>query len=145
MTTASMGPDERLSMKGPAISTRDAHGNAAGVFEALLEYCRRNEWAGYDPYDALNSDYAHKVINHAEQYVDGNVHTNRMENFWSLLKRSINGTYVSVEPFHLFRYLDEQTFRYNARNHTDAERYQQIGEGIAGKRLTYKTLIGGGF
>ncbi len=60
-------------------------------------------------YDGLDSEYAHQVINHAEQYVDGAVHTNGMENFWALLKRSIKGTYVSVEPFHLFRYLDEQS------------------------------------
>jgi ISXO2-like transposase domain len=62
-------------------------------------------------YDGLANDYAHKVIDHAEAYVDGRVHTNSLENFWSLLKRGISGTYVSVEPFHLFRYLDEQTFR----------------------------------
>ena len=62
-------------------------------------------------YDGLANDYAHKVIDHAEAYVDSRVHTNSLENFWSLLKRGISGTYVSVEPFHLFRYLDEQSFR----------------------------------
>lgn len=66
-------------------------------------------------YDGLASDYAHQVIDHAVQYVDGQVHTNGLENFWSLLKRSISGTYVSVEPFHLFRYLDEQSFRFSER------------------------------
>jgi transposase-like protein len=91
-------------------------------------------------YDGLDSEYAHKVINHAEQYVDGNVHTNRMENFWSLLKRSIKGTYVSVEPFHLFRYLDEQSFRYNERHDTDAERFQKVLGSVAGKRLTWNNL-----
>ena len=93
-------------------------------------------------YDGLDSEYAHKVINHAEHYVDGNVHTNRMENFWSLLKRSIKGTYVSVEPFHLFRYLDEQSFRYNERKLTDSERFQKVLGGIAGKRLTYARVKG---
>ena len=93
-------------------------------------------------YDGLDSEYAHKVINHAEKYVDGNVHTNRMENFWSLLKRSIKGTYVSVEPFHLFRYLDEQSFRFNERKATDAERFQKVLGGIAGKRLTYARVKG---
>jgi transposase-like protein len=93
-------------------------------------------------YDGLDSEYAHKVINHAEKYVDGNVHTNRMENFWSLLKRSIKGTYVSVEPFHLFRYLDEQSFRNNERKLTDAERFQKVLGGIAGKRLTYARVKG---
>ena len=66
-------------------------------------------------YEGLAGDYAHQVVDHAVQYVDGKIHTNGLENFWSLLKRGINGTYVSVEPFHLFRYLDEQTFRYNYR------------------------------
>lgn len=91
-------------------------------------------------YDGLNSEYAHKVINHAEQYVDGHVHTNRMENFWSLLKRAIKGTYVSVEPFHLFRYLDEQSFRYNERELTDAQRFQKVLGSVAGKRLTWNNL-----
>jgi transposase-like protein len=91
-------------------------------------------------YDGLDSEYAHKVINHAEKYVDGNVHTNRMENFWSLLKRSIKGTYVSVEPFHLFRYLDEQSFRYNERTSTDEERFRKVLGSVAGKRLTWDNL-----
>ncbi len=91
-------------------------------------------------YDGLDAEYAHKVINHAEKYVDGNVHTNRMENFWSLLKRTIGGTYVSVEPFHLFRYLDEQSFRYNDRKLTDAERFHKVLGSVAGKRLTWNKL-----
>jgi transposase-like protein len=91
-------------------------------------------------YDGLDSEYAHKVIDHAEAYVDGNVHTNRLENFWSLLKRSIKGTYVSVEPFHLFRYLDEQSFRFNEREITDRERFQIVLGSVAGKRLTWDTL-----
>lgn len=93
-------------------------------------------------YDALNGEYAHQVINHAEQYVNGHVHTNRMENFWSLLKRGIGGTYVAVEPFHLFRYLDEQAFRYNNREMTDAERFALVMSQIVGKRLTYDELTG---
>ena len=66
-------------------------------------------------YDGLESEYAHQVVDHAVEYVDGKIHTNGLENYWSLLKRSISGTYVSVEPFHLFRYLDEQAYRYNNR------------------------------
>jgi transposase-like protein len=61
-------------------------------------------------YGGLSEEFKHEVINHAVEYVNGNIHTNTMENFWSLLKRSLKGTYVSVEPYHLFRYLDEQTF-----------------------------------
>ncbi|HYV84171.1 MAG TPA: IS1595 family transposase [Pyrinomonadaceae bacterium] len=93
-------------------------------------------------YNDLNTDYIHSVINHAEKYVDGQIHTNGIENFWSLLKRSINGTYVSVEPFHLFRYLDEQTFRFNSRHANDGERFQRVMEKVSGKRLTYSDLTG---
>ena len=76
-------------------------------------------------YDGLKALYAHEVINHAVQYVDGNVHTNGMENFWSLLKRRLGGTYVSVEPFHLFRYLDEQAYRFNERAGKDFGRFRR--------------------
>jgi hypothetical protein len=83
------------------------------------------------------------VIDHAAKYVDGRVHTNGLENFWSLLKRGISGTYVSVEPFHLFRYLDEQTFRYNNRKDMDnADRFQLALSQIVGKRLTYAEVTG---
>jgi transposase-like protein len=98
-------------------------------------------------YDGLTQDYAHKVIDHAEKYVDGKVHTNGLENFWSLLKRGIAGTYVSVEPFHLFRYLDEQVFRYNHRatkenKITDADRFSMVVSNLFGKRLTFASLTG---
>ena len=93
-------------------------------------------------YEGLAADYAHQVVDHAVQYVDGRVHTNGLENFWSLLKRSISGTYVSVEPFHLFRYLDEQGFRYNERKSTDAERFVTAMRQIVGKRLTFDELTG---
>jgi transposase-like protein len=93
-------------------------------------------------YQILNNEYIHNVIDHAESYVDGQVHTNGLENFWSLLKRAIKGTYVSVEPFHLFRYLDEQAFRFNNRRGTDAFRFAIALKGIIGKRLTYTALTG---
>jgi hypothetical protein len=84
-----------------------------------------------------------EVVNHAVEYVDGRVHTNGLENFWSLLKRGINGTYVSIEPFHLFRYLDEQSFRYNNRKDIgDQGRFELGMKHIAHKRLTYKELTG---
>ncbi len=91
-------------------------------------------------YADLGDAYVHQVIDHAESYVNGKIHTNGLENFWSLLKRSIKGTYVSVEPFHLFRYLDEQTFRFNNRKLTDGLRFLQAASGIIGKRLTYSAL-----
>ncbi len=94
-------------------------------------------------YDDLGDSYVHQVIDHAEAYVLGHVHTNGIENFWSLLKRALGGTYVSVEPFHLFRYLDEQSFRYNNRtNINDADRFTLALSQITGKRLTYNHLIG---
>jgi transposase-like protein len=98
-------------------------------------------------YNDLESDYAHKVIDHAVAYVDGAVHTNGMENYWSLLKRGIKGTYVSVEPFHLFRYLDEQAFRFNNRATkenpmNDGDRFQLALSQIAGKRLTFAEVTG---
>jgi transposase-like protein len=93
-------------------------------------------------YRQLDEDYTHKVINHAEKYVDGIVHTNGIENFWSLLKRTIGGTYVSVEPFHLFRYLDEQAFRFNNRKVQDSDRFLKAAQNITGKRLTLKQLTG---
>jgi transposase-like protein len=93
-------------------------------------------------YDGLESDYQHAVINHAVEYVNGNVHTNTMENFWSLLKRGLHGTYISVEPFHLFRYLDEQAFRYNNRKATDAERFAAVMKQVVGRRVTYAELTG---
>lgn len=99
-------------------------------------------------YDGLSEEYAHQVIDHAEAYVDGQVHTNNCENFWSLLKRGIHGTYVNVEPYHLFRYVDEQAFRYNMRKDAndeplnDGQRFDAVLSQLAGKRLTWKELTG---
>jgi transposase-like protein len=115
----------------------------------LQAMVRENVEAGSAVYtDALKSyegldEFQHQVIDHAEAYVDGQVHTNNCENFWSLLKRGLKGTYVSVEPFHLFRYIDEQSFRYNTRKDmNDADRFDLAISQIVGKRLTYKELIG---
>jgi transposase-like protein len=101
-----------------------------------------DEWGGYK-----GTEFQHEIINHANAYVRGLVHTNGIENFWSLLKRGINGTYVSIEPFHLFRYIDEQAFRYNNRATkdnplNDADRFALVVSQIVGRRLTYKELTG---
>jgi transposase-like protein len=93
--------------------------------------------------------FQHQVIDHAEKYVDGQVHTNGMENFWSLVKRGLKGTYISVEPFHLFRYLDEQIFRYNKRATKkrfigDGDRFQMAMRHVVGRRITYQELTGKG-
>lgn len=93
-------------------------------------------------YKGLSDVYLHQIVNHAVEYVNGRIHTNGMENFWSLLKRGINGTYVSIEPFHLFRYLDEQSFRFNNRKLTDAQRFDLATRGMVGKRLTYADVTG---
>jgi|SRR5579872_2286241 len=93
-------------------------------------------------YRGLDQDYVHNVIDHAEKYVEGDVHTNGCENFWSLLKRAIRGTYVSIEPFHLFRYLDEQTFRFNNRKDVDSGRFADVLRSVTGRRLTYADLTG---
>jgi len=96
---------------------------------------------------ALSKDYVHAVVNHLNRYVDGRVHTNGLENFWSLLKRSLHGSYVAVEPFHLHRYVDEQAFRYNNRATrdnplTDSDRFLLALSQVTGKRLTYAELTG---
>jgi transposase-like protein len=97
-----------------------------------------DEHAAY--FGLVGPRYEHKIVNHAVTYVDGKVHTNGVENFWSLLKRGIRGTYISVELFHLFRYLDEQAFRFNERDGTDGERFAEVLGSVAGRRLTYKQL-----
>lgn len=81
-------------------------------------------------------------MSHADTYVDGQVHTNGLENFWALLKRGLGGTYVSVRPFHLFRYLDEQVYRYNAREGEDRARFEGVLEMASGRRITWKELTG---
>jgi transposase-like protein len=95
-------------------------------------------------YRKLDNEYIHNVIDHAEKYVQGDVHTNGLENFWSLLKRTINGTYVSIEPFHLFRYLDEQALRFNNREMTDGQRFTEVAGSVFGKPMTYSELTGKG-
>jgi transposase-like protein len=96
----------------------------------------------HSSYRGLDDVYGHQVIDHAEAYVDGRVHTNGIENFWSLLKRGLHGTYVSVEAFHLFRYLDERVFTYNLRDLDDYGRFSAVLRSVAGRRLTYAQLTG---
>jgi transposase-like protein len=101
-----------------------------------------DEWGGYK-----GTDLTHEIVNHAVEYVRGQVHTQGIENFWSLLKRSLGGTYISVEPFHLDRYVDEQAFRYNNRATVDnpvndADRFALVLSQVSGKRLTYAELTG---
>jgi hypothetical protein len=135
------GPDGHSIVRATHVASRRAH--------TLTPEVRKNVTPGAEvfsdalaSYNNLKADYIHGVIDHAETYVNGQIHTNGIENFWSLLKRAIKGTYVSVEPFHLFRYLDEETFRYNNRKADDAGRFSRVAGSIVGKRLTYAELIG---
>jgi len=95
-------------------------------------------------YEGLDVEYQHQVVDHAVEYVKGHVHTNGLDNFWCLLKRTLKGTYISVAPFHLHRYIDEQSFRFNERKHEhgDRGRFKSVVRGCGGKRLTYKRLTG---
>src|SRR5579864_9363785 len=118
-----------------AVLNQVAHGSTIYTDEARV-------------YRSLPKEYTHEFVNHVEKYVDGQIHTNGLENFWSLTKRSLSGTYVAVEPFHLHRYLDEAMFRYNNRldvdgkKLTDAERFDIAVSQIVGRRLTYSELTG---
>jgi transposase-like protein len=104
-------------------------------------------------YEGLN-EFQHEVVDHAVEYVRGEVHTNGLEKFWSLVKRGLNGTYVSVEPFHLFPYLDEQAFRYNNRKMKDGDRFDIVvrqivsggrgGSHFGGPAGTTPPMVGGG-
>jgi len=99
---------------------------------------------GHVGYDKLSEykNFTHRTVNHINEYVNGRVHTQGIENFWSLLKRGLNGTYVAVEPFHMDAYVDEQAFRYNNRKQTDAKRFEKVLSQVAGRRLTYNDLTG---
>jgi transposase-like protein len=93
-------------------------------------------------YSGLDHDYVHEVVDHAEKYVEGKIHVNRVENFWAVLKRGLDGTYVSVAPFHLHRYLDERMFTFNERGVDDLRRFNTVVSTFAGRRLTYVALTG---
>lgn len=99
-----------------------------------------DEWRSYR---GLNAEYIHEFVKHSmNEYVRGNVHTNSIENFWTLLKRTIKGTYVSVEPFHLDSYLDEQSFRFNERKENNQSRFLKVVGGVSGRKISYRELVG---
>jgi transposase-like protein len=146
--TAVMGLLERNAPDNSRVRCRVVHGVRRHDLEGQVrEHVEKGAEVITDQfrsYDKLHDEYVHQVINHAECYAKGHVHTNGLENFWSLLKRGIKGTYVSVEPFHLFRYLDEQAFRFNERKDNDKGRFLKAIASFAGKRLMYSKLIGQG-
>ena len=94
-------------------------------------------WKGYR---GLSAEYIHKFVDHAVHYAIGQVHANGLENFWTLLKRRLKGTYISVKPFYLFRYVDEEVFRFNNRAYIDRDRFKMALDSVAGKRITYAEL-----
>jgi hypothetical protein len=146
--TAIMGMLERGGRVRAAVLGNKRRGNK--MQEIVRENVAPGTWLMTDEftgYAGLAKDYTHLVVNHLESYVRGNVHTNGLENFWSLLKRGLGGTYVAVEPFHLFRYVDEQAFRFNNRATkdnplNDSDRFDLAVRQTVGKRLTYKELTG---
>jgi transposase-like protein len=141
--TVVMGMLQRSgNVKALVIKDRD-RGTLHDFIDVCVEQGAKVYTDEWKPYLGLDEKYIHQIINHAERYVDGRVHTNGLENFWSLLKRGLAGTYVAVEPFHLFRYLDEQMFRYNNRkNIDDAGRFDMVVSQLVGKRLTFAELTG---
>jgi hypothetical protein len=147
--TAVLGILERTGPKGHSVVNAKVVPNVR--LRTLSPEVRRNVTEGSRlftdasySYRGLSDTYAHEVVDHAEEYVRGKVHTNGLENFWSLLKRALKGTYVSVEPFHLAAYIDEQVFRYNNRKTNDANRFVDVLVNIVGRRITYKELIAHG-
>ena len=135
------GPDGHSTVRTAVVPNRRKRGLQVNVREHVTSGAAVYTDA-LKSYDGLSTDYVHQVIDHAEAYVDGQIHTNGCENFWSLLKRGLKGTYVSVEPFHLFRYLDEEAFRFNTRKAKDGDRFNEIVQRVVGRRLTHKALMG---
>ena len=141
-----MGVLERSGDRGPSrahvrhirtASAKHVQAHVRSHVEQGAALMTDSAWA----YKSLGKEYAHQFVNHAVEYVRGTVHTNGIENFWSLLKRTLKGTYVSVDPMHLARYLDEQAFRFNERKDSDFGRFTKALGSISGRRLTYKDLI----
>ncbi|MGH9344995.1 MAG: IS1595 family transposase [Terriglobia bacterium] len=129
---------EARAIVAPNRKTAPVHGNVLdNVERGTPLYSDRA-----DVYKQLNGEFVHDFVDHISSYVNGRVHINRMENFWSLLKRTLGGAYVSVDPVHLFRYLDEQCFRFNERHLSDAERFVLALAQTIHRRLTYSELTG---
>jgi transposase-like protein len=124
--------DRKMHNMQPALEKQVEHGS----------HIITDEHVNYPAIAAKNA-YYHEIINHIEGYVRGHVHTNSIENFWSCLKRGLNGTYISVEPVHLDKYVDEQVFRFNNRiRKTDTDRFNKVLSQLVGRRLTYESLTG---
>lgn len=134
------GKDGHSTVRMEVLRNRLTKGVVQGKVRDHVEAGANLYTDDFGSYRGLSADFVHGVIDHAERYVNGQIHTNGCENFWSLLKRTLKGTYVSVEPFHLFRYLDEQAFRFNQRKLSDAARFALTAGAVFGKRLTFAQL-----
>lgn len=148
----------RWAGKVAVMGLLERHGDGSQVRTQIIQGTKRRELFGIikanveeqsniytdalPSYASMNHKFVHQFIDHSEAYVRENIHTNGLENFWSLLKRALKGTYVSVMPMHLFRYVDEQAFRFNKRKGTDSERFADTLSSVTGRRITYKDLIG---
>jgi hypothetical protein len=140
--TLQRGADEKHSLvRTKVLRTADT----AALRDSVREHVHIGSYLYTDAhhaYKALGRFYRHESVSHVDEYVRGRVHTNGLESFWSLVKRTIRGTYVAIDPFHLFRYLDEQSFRFNNREDNDSGRFVSVLKDIIGRRLTYSELTG---
>jgi transposase-like protein len=132
-------PDRDSFVRTQIVSTVRRH-ELKAVIDANVEHDSHVYTDALGSYRALSQNYQHEFVDHMDAYVQGNVHTNGLESFWSLFKRTMRGTYVSAEPVHLFRYLDEATFRFNTRKLADNDRFSNVLDSVVGKRLTFKEL-----
>jgi hypothetical protein len=141
--TIVMGMLERHGKVRAKVISHTANTQMQPIIKDNVDFGSQIHSDGWGDQYRMDQHYIHEMVDHhAEEYVRGNVHTNGIENFWALLKRGIGGTYVSVEPWHLFRYVDEQAFRYNNRKMDDVHRFVIGMRQIVGRRLTYKQLTG---
>jgi transposase-like protein len=145
--TVVMGLLDRHSAKNSTVRTvvLDGNVNKATLHPIIHKHVEAGSQLYTDAhggYRGLDPTFVHEFIDHAEKYVEGAVHTNGIENFWALLKRCIKGTHVSIDPFHLAAYVDSEAFRFNNRKAKDGDRFVMAAQGLHGKRLTYKALIG---
>ena len=136
--TAVMGMVQRRGRVKAKVIKRTTRETLHGEIEASVEAGSTVMTDEFPAYRQMSEEYIHEVVNHSREYVKGNIHTNSIENFWSLLKRTIKGTYISVSPAHLQKYVEEQVFRYNERKENDQIRFVRLLESISGKKLTYK-------
>lgn len=130
------------TVRAMVLDRQPSHADIREVIHKHVEPGSKLFTDDHGAYRGLSDAYVHQVIDHADNYVQGQIHTNGIENFWSVLKRALKGTYIRPTPKHLFRYLDEQILRFNERKGTDASRFHVVMPNVVGRRIMYKQLIG---